>query len=236
MSSRQDGEASWAAVLAASRKPSGYFYTRYLNRPAARLFTYIGWRLGLRPVHLTLAGGALTFAGLATVLLVSIDQRGWLVLSYGVLAVGFILDSADGQLARASGRTSRSGGFLDHTLDGGKVALAGVAIGSLGGTAGIVWGAMLATSMSIHFTATWQRDAIGVTPERGEAEQLSPLYVAKSLMDYGVLLLFLLVAASMARLFLLLFQIYVVAYTTFTLLFVRRAYGQIGDRSANVGN
>jgi phosphatidylglycerophosphate synthase len=41
----------------------------------------------------------------------------WLVVSAGAIAVSYLLDVLDGTVARAHGRTTAYGDFLDHTLD-----------------------------------------------------------------------------------------------------------------------
>ena len=67
-------------------------------------------RAGWTPDHLTVAGLALAAAaGLAAP---------WWPVGAGVLVlVGGVLDTLDGSLARATGRTTRAGAFLDSTLD-----------------------------------------------------------------------------------------------------------------------
>ena len=82
--------------------------------------------LGLTPNHLTMIGFAGTCAA-------AILAAGQIWLAAGVLVIGFgIFDLLDGALARATGRTSRFGAFLDSTLDrmGENLVYAGVAIGS----------------------------------------------------------------------------------------------------------
>ena len=82
-------------------------------------------RLGLTPNGLTIAG----FAG-TCVAAVAAGYQQWFLA--GLLVLGFgIFDMFDGALARATGRASKFGAFLDSTLDrtGENLVLAGVAIG-----------------------------------------------------------------------------------------------------------
>lgn len=97
-------------------------YSRYVNRPAGRVFAAAAYRLGMTPNQVTLVSAAFTFAALASVALV---RPGWglAVLVYLGLAVGFALDSADGQLARLTGRGGPDGEWLDHVVDCAKMIL-----------------------------------------------------------------------------------------------------------------
>jgi CDP-diacylglycerol--glycerol-3-phosphate 3-phosphatidyltransferase len=83
-------------------------------------------RLGLTPNALTVIGflGTCVAAGAAA-------AQWW--LAAGVLVIAFgIFDVFDGALARATGRTSPFGAFLDSTLDrtGENLVYAGIAIGA----------------------------------------------------------------------------------------------------------
>ncbi|MEW1891769.1 CDP-alcohol phosphatidyltransferase family protein [Streptomyces sp. IBSBF 3010] len=97
-------------------------YSRYVNRPAGRVFAAAAYRLGMTPNQVTLTSAAFTFAALACVALVR-PGPGTAVLVYLGLAVGFALDSADGQLARLTGRGGPDGEWLDHVVDCAKMIL-----------------------------------------------------------------------------------------------------------------
>lgn len=91
-------------------------YTLYVNRPAGRLLAVLAHRVGATPNQVSVLGALFTFPALAAVALVRPGPG----MSAGVcaaLAVGFALDAADGQLARAQGSGSLSGEWLDHVLD-----------------------------------------------------------------------------------------------------------------------
>jgi phosphatidylglycerophosphate synthase len=68
-------------------------------------------RLGISPDAITMASTVVT-AGAAVLL-----GFGWLSLGGWVYLAGASLDFIDGRVARATGRTSRAGAFLDSTLD-----------------------------------------------------------------------------------------------------------------------
>jgi phosphatidylglycerophosphate synthase len=115
-------------------------------------------RLGLTPNALTVIG----FAGTCVAAWAAATQQ-WVLAGILVIAFG-IFDLFDGALARATGRVSRFGAFLDSTLDrtGESLVLAGVAVGS--GQAGFLVGTALA-ALAIVF-------ASGVTYTRAKAESL----------------------------------------------------------------
>jgi phosphatidylglycerophosphate synthase len=89
----------------------------WLFRPAERACI----RLGISPDALTLASALAAVA--AGVLL----GRGHLSVGGWVYAVGASLDFIDGRVARATGRVTRAGAFLDSTMD--RVAELAVLIG-----------------------------------------------------------------------------------------------------------
>ena len=83
-------------------------------------------RLGLTPNALTVIG----FVGTCVAAFAAASEL-WLIAGILVLVFG-IFDLFDGALARATGRTSKFGAFLDSTLDrtGESLVLAGVAFAS----------------------------------------------------------------------------------------------------------
>lgn len=116
------GFRSAVASLAAAQKTSRgvSLYSRWINRPAGRVLAAIGHQLGLTP-NLVTAISALCTAS-ALVLLIMVPPIPWLgPLLAVMLMLGFALDSADGQLARLTGRTSPLGEWLDHVVDAAKM-------------------------------------------------------------------------------------------------------------------
>jgi CDP-diacylglycerol--glycerol-3-phosphate 3-phosphatidyltransferase len=91
---------------------------------ATPIATALG-RLGLTPNALTVIG----FLGTCIAAFAAANQE-WSVAGLLVLAFG-IFDLFDGALARATGRTSKFGAFLDSTLDrtGENLVYAGIAVG-----------------------------------------------------------------------------------------------------------
>ncbi len=115
-------------------------------------------RLGLTPNALTVIG----FLGTCAAAIAAGFQL-WLLAGVLVIAFG-IFDLFDGALARATGKTSKFGAFLDSTLDrtGESLVLAGVAIGCA--VVGFVEG-VAAAGLAAAF-------ASGVTYTRAKAESL----------------------------------------------------------------
>ncbi|MFJ2024480.1 CDP-alcohol phosphatidyltransferase family protein [Streptomyces sp. NPDC087897] len=102
-------------------------YSRYVNRPAGRVLAAGAFRAGMTPNQVTVASGLFTYGALAAVALV---EPSWTlaVLVHAALAAGFALDSADGQLARLTGRGGPDGEWLDHVVDCGKLVLVHTAV------------------------------------------------------------------------------------------------------------
>lgn len=111
---------TWQRFLAASKKKKGPLYTRHVNRNVAIPLTYVFWRLGAHPNTVSVLSFAVTHTALA--LLIVLDASWPVVISaWLLLALGYVMDSCDGQLARLSGKTSRLGEWLDHSLDMVKI-------------------------------------------------------------------------------------------------------------------
>lgn len=104
--------------LAAHQKPRRgvSVYSVHVNRPLGRRVAAAADLAGLRPATVTLLSAAVSLG--AVVLLVAAPITVPVGLAVGLLLVaGYVLDSADGQLARLQGSTSASGELLDHLVD-----------------------------------------------------------------------------------------------------------------------
>ena len=124
-------------------------------------------RLGLTPNSLTVLG----FAGTAAAGVAAAFQL-WFVAGVLVIAFG-IFDLFDGALARATGRASTFGAFLDSTLDrtGESLVLAGVAIGcaAAGFVEGVAAAALALTFASSVTYARARAESVGLHGEVGVA-------------------------------------------------------------------
>lgn len=124
-------------------------------------------RLGLTPDVLTVIGFAVTVIGA-----ILVAQQEWLVGGLVVFAGG-AFDLFDGTLARATGRASRWGAFLDSTLD--KTGEIAVFLGVIAGlqSVGIADGPLLAAAaMAAALMVSYTRaraEGLGFATDRGMA-------------------------------------------------------------------
>ena len=160
---------------------------RQIVRRAAEPIALGLGRLGLTPNALTLIGFALAaLAGLAAAL-GAFGLAGLLVL------LGGTFDLLDGTLARATGRASRLGAFLDSVLDraGEALVYVGLVVGGIG--ADLPWLAGLAAAaMAAAFRVSYPRaraEGLDLVGERGLAGVgLAPREVRLVLLGGGLLL------------------------------------------------
>ena len=109
-------------------------------------------RLGFTPDALTLIGFAITAVGA-----VLVSQQLWLPGGF-VVFVGGVFDMFDGTLARATGKVSKLGAFMDSVFDrwGEMLVYLGIVIGSVG--AGFDEAAILASgAMGAAFMVSYTR-------------------------------------------------------------------------------
>jgi CDP-diacylglycerol--glycerol-3-phosphate 3-phosphatidyltransferase len=143
-------------------------------------------RLGLTPNALTVIG----FLGTCVAAYAAATQA-WLAAGILVLAFG-IFDLFDGTLARATGRVTKFGAFLDSTLDraGEAIVYIGIAFGCIAG--GFDLGALLAAAaMAAAFMVSYTRaksESLGFTPGTGMANVgLAPREVRIAMLVAGLL-------------------------------------------------
>jgi len=106
------------AALEHAQKPSRGTpaYSRIVNRPVARRVAALAREVGMTPNTATAISAAFTAAGLV---LLAVAPPSWPV-GFAVamlLALGFVMDSVDGQLARLGLGGSAAGEWLDHNVD-----------------------------------------------------------------------------------------------------------------------
>jgi CDP-diacylglycerol--glycerol-3-phosphate 3-phosphatidyltransferase len=144
-------------------------------------------RLGLSP-------NALTVIGFLIAVVAAFAAAAQLWLLAGLLVIfGGVFDLFDGALARATGKVSKLGAFMDSTFDrwGEGVVYIGIVIGCLG--SGFDLGAVLATvAMSSAFMVSYIRaksESLGFVPGSGMANVgLAPREVRLVILTAGLVL------------------------------------------------
>lgn len=119
-------------LLDAAQKPGAGVpaYTRWVNRRAARYLCAAGERMGLTPSTVSVLSILMTLAGLGAFLVLHRTPLVAGALAAVLLALGYALDSADGQLARLQQTSSVRGEWLDHTLDAVRLPAVHLSIGA----------------------------------------------------------------------------------------------------------
>lgn len=103
-------------------------YSRFVNRRLGRLLAAWAYRRGLSPNAVTGLSALATFTGIG---LLALAPPSWLLGAAValLLILGYALDSADGQVARLTGRGSPAGEWLDHVVDATKISALPLALG-----------------------------------------------------------------------------------------------------------
>lgn len=105
---------SWA-IVRATGKPGDGLVSRWLNRPISQRITWLVLMLpGIRPLHVTLLNALLAVPMLLCLLSVT---PGGLLLGAILYQAASVLDGVDGEMARATWRTSAEGAALDSLID-----------------------------------------------------------------------------------------------------------------------
>ena len=108
------------------------------------------------------------------------------------MAFGAVFDMFDGALARATGKTSRLGAFLDSTFDraGEAVVYLGIAFAFLRYDADVPGGCLAAIAMAASFMVSYTRaksESLGFTPGTGMANVgLAPREVRIAILVVGL--------------------------------------------------
>jgi phosphatidylglycerophosphate synthase len=151
-----------------------------------RLGGAVAWLLAhfrTPPAVPTLLGGAGGVLG--AVVLATASDTGDQVLAGGLLLMSYVLDCTDGQLARATRRTSDRGAWLDVAVDAVVIAFISAALGSALLTDGyapsssmLLAGAYGASRTVSLFTSTRVRSSDGGIRLSGARSLLRSLFVA----------------------------------------------------------
>ena len=174
-------------------------YSRFVNRRLGRYLAAAAFGVGISPNTVTAISAVFTFTGIG--LLLAFPPSWWLgVLVSLALVVGYALDSADGQLARLTGKGSPAGEWLDHMVDSVKTSVLPLALllglyrfeavdrwWLLVPLASAVVAAVLFFSMILTEQLRRQRGVVSVADNSAGRSWLRSLLVVP--MDYGILCL-----------------------------------------------
>jgi CDP-diacylglycerol--serine O-phosphatidyltransferase len=112
--------ASLHSLAAAQKTSRGVpAYTLHVNRPLGRVVAAVAHELRLTPNQVTTISGLLSLAGILVIALVDTSVGSGIAAAV-LLALGYVFDSADGQLARLRGAGGPVGEWYDHVLDCAK--------------------------------------------------------------------------------------------------------------------
>jgi CDP-diacylglycerol--glycerol-3-phosphate 3-phosphatidyltransferase len=142
-----------------------YPLTRYVYRPVSIPVATLLAKTPITPTHVTYVSALLSFGGGA-----AFAMRAY-VLGAVLTLLGSITDCVDGDLARVSGRTSKSGSYLDHVLDRWTDAalIVGLTFSDLNEFGGIGMAALVGTFMVSY--ARTKAQAVGTDCEVGLASR-----------------------------------------------------------------
>ena len=167
---------------APSTAPSGFrTRVRNLGEPVALFFG----RIGLTPNALTILGFLITVAGAV------LAAAGLWLLAGIVVFLGGAFDMFDGALARATGKASKVGAFLDSVFDrwGESVVYIGIVIGCLNAAFNL-GAALAAIAMSEAFLVSYTRaraESLGLSTGKGMAAVgLAPREVRLIILSLGL--------------------------------------------------
>lgn len=140
----QYGEAVQALATAQKSGAGVPPYTRFVNRPIGRRLAARAAVAGMTPNQVTGLSLVLSVVAMAVLVAVPVHPITGVVVSL-LMALGYALDSADGQLARLQGSGGPAGEWFDHVTDQFRqgVVHAAVLIFLLRSAPQLEWGALL---------------------------------------------------------------------------------------------
>ena len=110
---------NFAALAGLQKSTRGVsLYSVRINRPAGRVLAALAASAGATPNRITLLGLGCSLIAIALIVIAPVTHLTAIGLTLA-LAVGYALDSADGQLARLQGSGGPAGEWLDHMIDAG---------------------------------------------------------------------------------------------------------------------
>ena len=218
------------AGLNQAQKPGGGVpaYTRWVNRRFARYAAALAYTWGWTPNVVTAVSAVFSFAAL--LLLVTVEPTlGIGVVVALLLALGYLLDSADGQVARLSGKGSKQGEWLDHVVDAIRTPAIhiAVAVGFWRWSDEILWPIAIALVYALVSVGQFMSQILAEQLSAGEGRPTQTGGVAQSFVliptDMGTLCLIFLTWGS-PTLFLVVYCAMFVLNTAHSAISMRRKY------------
>lgn len=136
-------------------------YMRWVNRRAARYLCAAASHLGASPAQVSVLSLLVTFLGLGVFLALLGTSLLAGPLAAVLLALGFALDSADGQLSRLQGTSSLQGEWLDHSLDAIRQPTVHLTLAAAFVMVGPAWAAIAAAAFSVVSSAFFLSQILG---------------------------------------------------------------------------
>ena len=166
-------------------------YMRWVNRRLARYLAAAFAAVGATPTLVSSISIGATFLGLGAFIGLRSDPAAAGVVAAVLLALGFALDSADGQLARLQGSSSLQGEWLDHTLDAVRIPAVHVTVATGAVLAGLWPLAAVAGAYAVIASATFLgQNLASLMRDRSGSESMRALPLQSWLLlpsDTGVL-------------------------------------------------
>jgi phosphatidylglycerophosphate synthase len=174
----------------------GFLFSRTVSDKLGTFVAAIGIRLGAHPTHLTLVNLVLGVGGSVAVLVGRSEGRIAPLLVVGVVLwqVAYIFDCADGQVARATGKTSAYGASVDVFVDVAVQISVVAAVSSVQ-----LSRHEIPALLAVLFASAWCLNFVTFLLAKGDdqvshslvARRSALVSVAKLLRDYGFVILLL---------------------------------------------
>ncbi|WP_086617724.1 CDP-alcohol phosphatidyltransferase family protein [Erythrobacter tepidarius] len=160
-------DAAGRAILRGTAKPGDGIVARAINRPLSRavsgLLLQLGW---VRPGHATMLTALTALAMLACLL--AFPTPAGLAAGAALFQLASVIDGVDGEIARATLRSSKAGASLDSLVDAltnlAFLAGAGISFALQGGQAAALFAAgacaVQALGLALLGRAAWQREGV----------------------------------------------------------------------------
>jgi phosphatidylglycerophosphate synthase len=170
----------WSEIVAIYRSSKKRrdinWFTEWIARPPAAVVVYALRGTPITPNQVTFLSAAI--AAVACAMFALLPGHGWLIAAAAVFELSFVLDCADGQLARLRNTASPLGHLLDFLMDELKAMLlyGCVAVRLWRGTAGddrillVGLGALFCLASGIALTSFMRRPEYGAKPPTADGQ------------------------------------------------------------------